>query len=241
MLTVVLVSLATSAVVAVAYGFVFAQREDRIRLYLSRQGRGFVRGRYVSAFVGAVRGRAAAADTSLLAFLVLLIVFAAGLYFQNLSLQLQSSTETLESILARPAVQAGSAPQATEKLPEASLAECRADFERRKGVLEWAILAGRGIGVSLLAAFFIGILFWHPFIVMRRRFAFELDRFTLRIQGLASKAELAELALAESRVRDEDTLRSFVEVARKIASRHDVPALVATFDLWQARDVTVQV
>ena len=69
---------------------------------------------------------------------------------------------------------------------------------------------------------------------MRRRFAHELERFTMRIQGLASKAELANLAVLESNVRDEQSLRTFIDATRDVASRHNVSALVETFDLWKA-------
>jgi hypothetical protein len=89
---------------------------------------------------------------------------------------------------------------------------------------------------SLSAAFFavslVAYFFWIPYAVKRRRFGAELDRFLLRIQGLASKAELAELALAESRVVDERTLRAFIDHARTIANRHGVGELVSPFDLW---------
>jgi hypothetical protein len=68
--------------------------------------------------------------------------------------------------------------------------------------------------------------------VVRRTFAREIEQFTLRIQGLASKQELAELAVAEMRVSDEETLKAFIEAAKRIAERHCVPKLVTRFDLW---------
>jgi len=72
-----------------------------------------------------------------------------------------------------------------------------------------------------------------PTSIIRRRFAHELDRFTMRIQGLASKAELAELAILESRLTYERSLRAFIAAARAIANRHQVSALAETFDLWR--------
>lgn len=84
------------------------------------------------------------------------------------------------------------------------------------------------------ALFFIWMLaFWFPYVVIRKRFEYELARFTLRIQGLASKAELAELAVAEAQVTSEQSLRIFVEKAKAIAVRHEVPQLVSTFDVWK--------
>lgn len=95
------------------------------------------------------------------------------------------------------------------------------------------VLAGRIAAVLLFLSFYVGLFFWRPFIIMRRRFAFEIERFTLRIQGLASKPELAELAVAEAHVTNENTLRAFVEITRKVAIRHGIPQLVTTFDLWR--------
>lgn len=80
---------------------------------------------------------------------------------------------------------------------------------------------------SLTIVFFMGPFFW-----IQASFAHELDVCTLRIQGLASKRELAQLAVAEARVSDEDTLRQFVCVLAEIAERHSVGELVESFDLW---------
>ncbi len=77
--------------------------------------------------------------------------------------------------------------------------------------------------------------------MMRQRFAYEIERFTLRIQGLASKAELAELAVAEADVIDEKTLRHFVEITRGVASRHGIPQLVTTFDLWKDKETNEKI
>ena len=76
------------------------------------------------------------------------------------------------------------------------------------------------------------LLFWFPYVVIRKAFDHELTRFMLRIQGLASKAELAELAVAEARVKNEQSLRVFVDKIKVIAARHEIPQLVSTFDLW---------
>jgi hypothetical protein len=65
MITGLILGIAGSAVVAVLYGLFLGQREEKIRYYLSTQRRGWARRRYVRAFVGAVRGRAAAANTSI--------------------------------------------------------------------------------------------------------------------------------------------------------------------------------
>ena len=64
------------------------------------------------------------------------------------------------------------------------------------------------------------------------QFADEVERFTLRVQGLASKAELVELVAAESAVSDEASSRRYVAVMRQIATRHGISDLVRSFELW---------
>ena len=96
-----------------------------------------------------------------------------------------------------------------------------------------AFWLGYIVSLLLFLNFVFHSLIWKPFVVMRRRFGYELERFTLRIQGLASKSELAELAVAETEVKNEETVREFVLIMRRIAERHGIPQLVKTFDLWK--------
>ncbi len=216
-----------SAIIAVVYGLLFAQREDKIRSYLSRKRRGWIRWRYVRAFVGAVRGKAVATDTAILAFFALLVPFIIGgsllMIADDAEYEIRQAWTRLQEI------------QDTDQM--------RRDIDKEVARLEDElteltkrahrnILRARIAGWALITAVYFGLLFWYPFVVMRRRFDHELQRFTLRIQGLGSKSELAELAVAESKVKNEETLRHFFEVTRKIAERHNIPELVSTFDLW---------
>ena len=213
-----------SLLVALLYGMLFAQREDKIRGYLSRQRKGLARRWYVSAFVGAARGHAVAGDTGRLGWLVLLVFYVLSLWLSSTASDIEAEIRTLHVDLAR-------SESITAKPP--TLDDLRQRFDDLKRESARYTLAMR-IGSWLsLGVFCVGLVVWRPFIIMRRRFAHELDRFTMRIQGLASKVELAELATLESRVRDERSLRAFIAAARAIATRHQVSALAETFDLWR--------
>lgn len=223
-----LIGLLASLVVALLYGLFFAQREDRIRLYLRVSSRGLVRLWYVAAFVGAVRGRAVAGDTGLLGYLILLVPFILSFWLSASARNIESNFARLDVDLKR-VEEASGTPRST---PVPTLESLRREVEELKTESRTFLSGVKAASWLSFGAFYVGLLIWRPFIVMRRRFAYELDRFTLRIQGLASKTELAELAVLESRVCDEKSLRSFVRAARGIAARHNVSEMVATFDLW---------
>jgi hypothetical protein len=80
------------------------------------------------------------------------------------------------------------------------------------------------------------IVVWIPYVWFRSRFSWELERFALRIQGLASKSELADLVKKEAAVRDEESAKSFVDQMGVIANRHGVEDLIRTFELWKQGD-----
>jgi hypothetical protein len=216
-----------SAIFGFIYLLLFAQREDKIRSYLSKKRRGLMRRRYVNAFVGAVRGKAATTDTAILAFIVLFVPLVMSVYLQRRAQELEgliSETRTkMEKFESHDQMQ----PHVDKEV--ADLKDRLTEFEKGAHKL---ILSARVMAWALIAAFSIGLWFWLPFLVMRRGFDHELQRFTLRIQGLASKSEIAELAVAESKVKNEETLRHFFEVTRKIAERHNILELVSTFNLW---------
>ena len=219
---------------AIVYGLIFGGREDRIRAYLSAKRTGWLRRRYVKLFVGAVRGEAAAFDTSILAFfIVLFLLFGTMLpfYYAHETDRLRRNLQT-EINFAKAILDKDKTPtQGTE--PEARMTEWIDKGSALTKSDERAIVMFRVVGIISGICFVAFLLFWYPFLVFRRQFAHELDRFTLRIQGLASKTELADLAVAEAKVKDEETLRLFVDCARTVALRHNIPQLVSTFDLWR--------
>lgn len=227
-----LIGLLASAIVAVIYGAVFAQREEKIRGFLSAKREGWARGRYVKAFVGAVRGHAAAVNTYMIGLLVLTIPFVlAGVCWLGAG-YLKSRVEILDVRLTLAAQGLREGQTATRESLEADLRRERGSLDTLKASADRLVLIMRAFSVVMFGECLYGVVFWLPFATMRRQFEREIDRFTLRIQGLASKAELAELAMAESMVADEESLRNFVQIAAAIAKRQGAPRLVDRFDLW---------
>ena len=237
------ISLIASAVVALIYGLFFAQKEERIRAFLKQKSDGWIKRRYVKAFVGAVRGEAVAGDTYLIAYLWLLVIFVAATFASYFEAEVEkahvANNKNISALEKR--LDAIFMPQKDLSVEEEML-EIKSQIKDTKvhvadvdSSLVYLLIHYHVISMFLSILLFLGILFWHPYLVMRQRFSFEMQRFTLRIQGLASKAELAELAVAESQVVDEKTLRKFVETTRAVADRHNVSELVSTFDLWRVQ------
>jgi hypothetical protein len=227
----VLASFLISLAVAFIYGLFFAQREDKIRAFLSAKRKGWSRRRYVMAFVGAVRGEAVATDTRLLAYTWLFLVSCLVVFVYVMSGHL--TTQMAEIDMRNKVIEAGIEGRGpTKESIETQVQALRADVLAIKSKFALLIKVTHITSVVGYVLVYAAVLFWLPFVVMRKRFAFELERFALRIQGLASKTELAELALAESGVVGEEGLRAFVKKAGAIAERHGIPQLVKTFDLW---------
>ncbi len=220
-----------SLLVSVIYGVVFAQREDRIRAKLAATKHGWTRQLYVLAFVGAIRGKASASDTAILAYFAVLTVFAVSLLFYFVPVTLDDRARSLERTIEEYIGKLDGRPS-MEPAVDVRHSDLQARATRLRGEMDRLLLITRILAWGGMVAGFVGWWFWRPFVVMRRRFAHELDRFTLRIQGLASKSELAQVALAEARVKDEATLRAFVALAAAVAKRQGVAELVITFDLW---------
>lgn len=241
----IVVGIFASLLATIVWVLVLSRRVERLREHLRTRKEGWSRRRYVRAFVGAVRGRAVAADTYMLAVLFLALIGAFGttslwmaeeakqtfrqwernfVEVQELLDEVRDDPKTLEDLEAEQDEILRKAEKLFEKMTEESQL-----IEQSKGPSIWYF---RIVGYGLLASSVIAFYFWLPFVVMRRAFAHELDRFALRIQGLASKAELAQIAVAESRVRDEHSLRMFVDLVKGVAERHKVPQLAETFELW---------
>jgi hypothetical protein len=205
---------------------------DATREYLAKQRSGWRRKRYVRIFVEAVRGQAKI-DEAILLFRVsyfiplMLVFFGTALLLESfhstrfanqMIKQYENALRNEVSVVQQPA----------ENPLQAAIRAM--NDEKRKMVVAW----WSGLAVTALSAlwFFWLLVFRLPFVVFRNRFSYELDRFTLRIQGLASKAELAELIKREAEVTDEQSARAFVDVIARIADRHGVRPLVDTFLLW---------
>jgi hypothetical protein len=206
-----LIGVAGSAIVAVFYGWFIAQREDKIRGYLAARREGRARRRAVRAFVEAVRGYAPGEDTAILAVLILLIPLTLG--FASII----RGTYLLEQLVQNDA-------------PVPAMLRVIRDLRPTNSIA--LILVIYLFGIACLGVYLYGGLVWLQFVWIRRMFAHRIERFMLRIQGLASEAELADLASLEDRVFDESSLREFVTAAKAIAAKHDLGQLVDRFDLW---------
>lgn len=199
---------------------------DRVRRWLSKLSGGLFRRLYIRAFVKAIRGWAATTETMLLALIPIGVLTIAGIELKNRDSDLKLLRMEIEDRLERVA------PVDSNREPGDSIPALR----------EGLAAATDGIDRARLARNFLGgftaflLLFWFPSVSISRRFAHELDRFVLRIQGLASREELARLALLESQVRDEKSLRLFVESAMEIARQHGLERLTETFKLWSSPD-----
>jgi len=228
-----LTGLIASAIVAIIYGVIFAQREDRIRQFLAKRKKSVIKKIYVKAFVGAARGRASVMDSAILTFMVLLVPFGIAAAFLVNANIMEQKTALLCKEAQDIKFKLHGEQQPNNESVQTKSEKLLKEIEQFESDTKLLILIFRSAAGFFLAAFLVGTLFWRPFVVMRRGFSYELDRFTLRIQGLASKTELSELAVAESQIVDEQTLRAFVEMAHRVASRHDIPQLIKTFDLWR--------
>ena len=232
------ISVLASAVVAVIYAFVFAQREEQIREYFRAKARGWLRELYIHATVQAVRGDAAVADSRVLVTLTLLVFMAASAKVLYDAGRLNSEwRHSDEDIIA---INNDLSQDSTVPEPGTLRRDLRkrlntliAEREGLRPIVRQVVCFEKILGYGLAALFYAGWLFWRPYVLMRTRFAHEIARFSLRIQGLASKDELARLTAAELAVSNAETIRRYVQIMKEVATRHGVPELTKTFELWQ--------
>ncbi len=222
-----LLSILASLIGAAIYAFFLSNREDAIRSCIVRSGKGWIKRRYVRIFIHAVRGEATAADARdlthiLLIYPIMMISVGWSLYYSH-----QSATEDVDQIIVR--VENLKADEdATPDTPESiekELHQARTQLDFRYPQIVTFLIFGH-------LWFFWMVFIRQPFVVFRRRFAHELNRFLLRIQGLASKNELAELAQLEAKVQDQQSATEYVNKMASIARRYNVEHLVDTFLLW---------
>ncbi len=237
-----LVGILGSAVVAVIYGLLIAQREETIRTYLRTTTRGWYRRLYVMALIQAVRGQAAVADSRHVAVLILFVLLGTSIAlwihtatfeakWASIGDRIRVASESLSTQSARPEDRE----KAREEI-QRELDELTADRNAVEQRVTWYIRVQRALAIVLYVAFTAGWLFWLPYVLMRTRFAHEISRFSLRIQGLASSDELAKLTAIELAVRNRETLSQYVEIMKEVATRHGLGELTKTFELWEQRE-----
>lgn len=229
------------------YALVVGDSDKQLRSFLLTTRSRWKRERYIRAFVAAVRGRTVMGD----AFVAVNTMTAAVAAFWmaqatigviamiesgNTESRQREQIYRVEALLSKldEPLKKPDADDPRSELKELrqGLKETEPNIRRMKRFAQLMFLVPSGLAVTVLLVAF----FWGPIFVKKRIFAFEVERFTLRMQGLATAEELAELALLETRVSDEASLREFIHLTRRIAVKHSVPQLAARFDLWSGEE-----
>jgi hypothetical protein len=255
---ILLIGLPASVMGAIIYGILFGQREDRIRAYLKASTKGALRLLYVRALIQAIQGGAEVAKTRSLVALWLLVIAGAsvGLTFDAVRLEsrwqaVNANLRELADSHSKSALMVRDPESMRKAITTRDPESIREDLKRESDalgkeidavtaerrtlepqVLGW-VRFERGLSLAFLFICEAGWLVWFPFAIMRTRFAHEITRFSLRIQGLASRDELARMTEAELSVRNAETLKPYVQILKAIAARHGMPELTRTFELWK--------
>jgi len=227
-----LLSVLGSAFVALVYGFVFAQRESTIREYLRTSAHGIPRWFYIRALLGAVRGDAVVADSRNLAVLICVVCFAASIAIWVLGSELSNKYDRTGVEIERIYERFSPKAPETEDQQRTQLDALKTAHDALSPQVTVVTRILRIAGILLYTLSFIGWIAWMPYVKLRTRFAHEVSRFSLRIQGLATPQELAELTERELKVRDPTTLRQYVELMRDVAQAKGIVQLTKTFELW---------
>ncbi|MEZ9019856.1 hypothetical protein AB6E79_23320 [Vibrio lentus] len=234
----IIISIGTSLIAAFLYGFFIANKEEAIRHYLKTSAVGFLRKRYIKALVSAIRGEDKITESSQLSFVWVLAVFflaySSHIFMDDLVTTHNEHVEFVDrEILGK------------NPLSEMTLEEQNTKIlETSKRLINGVNEVGRNIPYIEKLMILIYWVAWsyyfyffsirRPYLLLRKRFSHEFSRYNSNIQGLASKKELAELAILESKVRDEESLKKLIEKTLEVARRHDVIELTDSFDLWKA-------
>ena len=225
----IFISLGCSLVVAIFYGFVIANKEDVIREYLKNSATGIFRKIYVTALISAVRGRDKLSDSLNIYYLLVLAVIV-------LSLSYHFHLNNLVSDYSRNIrwIEEDAALSLQEKYEKSSsqLEELKEAAKKNGPSVEKLKNFSSGLYVFAFSSAYIFIFIFRPYLLIRKRFSHEVGLYSTRIQGLAAKAELAEIAVLESKVKDEESLKKYIECTKAVAERHGVIELVSKFDLW---------
>jgi len=179
--------------------------------------------------------------------LVIFVIFIAGLWTQatvrdirnNMNRLVQQTHALQHAPLVTPASSAAidlqHRLQQNEQAFSKEVSAAASEAEAIKANAQPTLAVAQSIAYLLLVSAGIGWVAWMPYVLMRRQFAHEIQRFSLRIQGLATSEELAALTKAELDVRDSRTLAEYVKVMGRIAARYDMPELTRSFELWDEK------
>ena len=233
MTSTILISIVTSLLAATIYGFLISNKEESIRNYLKNSAHGLARRVYVHAFISAARGKDKVADTSNLVFLLLFVCFSTALYVHS---DITKTVNTHENNVERFNEIKKIKPKLTEKELKVQIADLGKSLKTSAKVIAVLKVLNEIFYFGAFGMFYFGLVVWRPYLIMRKRFSHEMDVYIHRIQGLASKQELSKIAVLESKIVDEHSLRMFIFATKEIAARHGVIELVSTFDLWKQNE-----
>jgi hypothetical protein len=199
---------------------------------------------FIRAFVEAVQGKGKSDDSFAIAalwrFFPVCFIFTGLLMLNGFDdeqlVKNRRSIEAILEVIRNPASNAAS-PSLIERELEgerllANLEQTRAMLVRNWWIGAFAIVVGIACWIWLSA-------YRLPLVETRSRIAHQLERFTLRIQALATDEELVELIRKESAVWNEQTAKEYVNAMVKIARRYDVESLVYSFMPWEPPPVSV--
>lgn len=233
-----ILSIAASVLASILYSLLVRHREEQIRSYLKTRRDGWARALYLKALIQAIRGEAQVSDSRHGALVLVFFLFGVSLGLHSWASDFENRSLNLRTQLNQVSNDFRSPPSIEEMKGRA--AQQLKDLEERAAGLEpqvfWAVLIFKSTSYGILIASVGAWAFWMPYVLLRKRFSYEVTRFSLRIQGLANPEELVLLTAAELLVRDGKTLEEFVGVMKRVATRHGVPALTRTFELWETSD-----
>lgn len=233
-----LILLATSLLLPLIYGITIGGREEFFRALLRRSASGWRRSSMVRVLIRTVRHESVGLELKVLAFLGFLALatlsvaaFTKGIEMGQWAVQAASNSEEFlrqeESILAILAGVSDSVALAQDPAERAlGLLQVTRENSAEATRLHEAARSYRVIlftvAAVLWAAAWWFALWWTPMRVAELRLSRMLERMTLRIQALASKNELAELAVSEDAVSDEESLKIFFGALHRICVRHQI-------------------
>jgi hypothetical protein len=220
-MTLFFLSVVASVMGAFLYALILSKKEEQLRHWLGNLRSGWLRRRYVRAFIGAVRGRARETETAAVNYLLLIFPLMVFLVFGELAdradMAVFRGKLSIEGVIG------------TE-------AEVRAKLEKSTHKLEAVILPTRIMQFASLAWVFVILVGFIPFRVFQSRFSYELDRLLDYLRTIASRDEIIAIMLKEQKVRDEETLKTFTASILSLAHQYGCEDYARPLWIWDTSE-----
>lgn len=221
------------------YNFAVGDRDRQLRSFMRKSHSKWRNRRFVRAFVGAVRGDAATGDARSAMRTLGSLQFVLALCFVIGATTAQGLLLTGREIVDRASYEIElREPSSESEQPKSSTdstRDVRETINSARSILsngQYVVFSLMGMALVLATMGAYILIFVEPFTSIQRQFAFSIERFTARIQGFATPVELLDLTIAELAVRDERSLRSYLEISITIAERYALLPLANSIDLW---------